>query len=174
MADAPKLPTIEELRDAFEKGLPQTLLSGVEVAMRPLRPEPLLFGGKIPDPLRPILMHMLFPPRQENYSFPDELDAFVSEEREDEQAQLDFVQSVDTVCDAVLIDPSIRPFLTFADRLWIFRLAFYPVEVLSRFRLQPPGDVGVVVGEQGAQPTEPDAAGDGTANEAEPVHALPV
>lgn len=142
-----KLPTIEELRRAYEEGLPQTLLSGLEVLMRPVQPDRLLMSGKVPDILTPLVMGMMFakePPADETV-FPDEVEdpvnAYLNKEREKAQDAIEFIKSVDVVCEAALVEPDIVPYLSLADRLWIFKLAWMPAEVLSTFRLQSKRDV---------------------------------
>lgn len=171
----PTLPTIEGLRRAYEEGLEQTLLSGVSVKMHPLQPEKLLAAGNIPDMLTPLVIAMLFPPKEESYDFTSQLDGYIAKERKDVKEKLEFVRSVDVVCQAALLDSTIVPYLSFADRLWIFRLAFYPVEVLSSFRLQSTADVGIGQNERNELlPSEPDAAVDSVLRQAEPVHELPV
>lgn len=161
------LPTLEELRRAYEEGLPQTLLSGVQVLMRPVQPDKLLMSGKLPDILTPLVMGMMFAKEKaaDETIFPDEvdnpIDAYLTKQRQDAKDAIAFIQSVDVVCEAALVDPSIIPYLGLQDRLWIFRLAWMPVEVLSRFRLQPARDVEA--GDSGdgePQQTEPDAAVD--------------
>lgn len=180
-ASKAKLPTLDELKRAYDEGLPQTLLSGLEVVMRPVRADRLLLSGNVPDILTPLVMRMIFP-REEVVDatvFPDEaddqdpVDAFLYKEREKAQEAMEFIKAVDVVCEAALIDPSIIPYLSLTDRMWIFRLAFMPAEVLSTFRLQPAGDVGVVFDEQGEVQAERDAAGDGVPGKPEPADAVP-
>lgn len=142
-----KLPTIEELRRAYEEGIPQRLFSGIEVQMRPVRLDKLLMSGNVPDILTPLVMRGLFPASDaEADRFPDEINTFIGQKRDKQKEAVDFIRAVDVVCEAALIDPSVVPYLSLSDRLWIFRLAFLPAEVLSRFRLQPQADV-VDVGE---------------------------
>jgi hypothetical protein len=51
--------------------------------------------------------------------------------------------------------------LSLSDRMWIFKLAFMPAEVLSRFRYEPARDVEAMDDEQEQpQQTEPDAIPD--------------
>jgi hypothetical protein len=153
---APKLPTLEELRRTYDEGVPQTLLSGLEVQMRPVRPDKLLLSGKVPDILTPLVMGMLFPAEDDDTGrFPDELDTFLSKPRNKAAEAAEFIRAVDAVCEAALVEPEIVPYLALADRLWVFRLAFLPAEVLSTFRLQPKGDVETVPDQQGdAQPAQ--------------------
>lgn len=174
----PKLPTIEELRRAYEEGLPQRLLSGIEVKMRPVQADKLLMSGKVPDILTPLVMNMLFPPKQAEpgpETFPDEIGDYIAKPRDDTKEALEFIRSVDVVCEAALIDPTIVPYLSLGDRLWIFRLAFYPAEVLSTFRLEPTPNVGLTPDEPGdAHATEPDIALDSHTGHAEPIHDISV
>lgn len=182
MADMPvfKVPTIDDLRRAYEEGVPQTLLSGVEVQMRPVRPDALLISGKIPDILTPLVLGMLFPQEQgKEQVFPDEVrnpvDDFLQKERAKAADAVEFVRAVDAVCEAALLDPSIVPYLSLADRMWIFRLAFMPAEVLSTFRLGQAADVGAVDGSQEQpRPTERDDAGDRLAEPVESLHGAAV
>lgn len=160
-----KLPTIEELKRAYDEGLPQTLLSGLEVQMRPVKPDTLLMSGKVPDILTPLVMGMMFAKEKEDETvFPDEVKDpimhYLSKEREKAQEAVEFIKSVDVVCEAALVDPSLVPYLSLADRLWIFRLAFMPVEVLATFRHQQTANVE----------TGNDSAGE--PQQAEPVAAL--
>lgn len=171
MADAPvvKVPTIEELRRAYEEGLPQTLLSGVQVLMRPLQPDKLLELGNIPDILTPIMLKGL------RGDVTQELNAFLMDKRDNMAETMEMVKAVNAVCKAALVDPSITDLLTLSDRMWIFKLAFMPAEVLSTFRLQPRRDVEDLDDKQG-QPlqTEPVDASDGIAVQAEPADSVPV
>lgn len=174
---APKLPTIDELRRAYEEGLPQTLLSGLEVYMRPVRPDKLLMAGKVPDILTPLVMNMLFPQekRADDMDFPDEVDSFLGKPRDETKEAMEFIEAVNLVCEAALIDPAIVAYLSLPDRLWIFKLAFMPVEVLSSFRLQPRRDVEPVDGvRDDAHATERDDAGDRVTVPVESADSLPV
>jgi hypothetical protein len=140
-----KLPTIDELRRAYEEGIPQRLFSGVEVVMRPVRLDRLLMSGNVPDILTPLVMKGLFPAGDdEAQRFPDEVNHFIGQKRDKQKEAVDFIRAVDVVCEAALVDVSVLPYLPLSDRLWIFRLAFLPAEVLSRFRLQPQTDVADV------------------------------
>lgn len=136
-----KLPTLEELRRAYQEGLPQTLLSGIEVYMRPVQPDKLLMSGKVPDILTPLVMGMMFAKEKDadDTVFPDEVDnpvdAYLNKQRQEAKDAIEFVKSVDVVCEAALVEPDIVPYLSLSDRLWIFRLAWMPVEVLRNFRL---------------------------------------
>lgn len=142
----PHLPSIEELRRAYEQGIPQTLLSGLEVVMRPVQPDKLLMAGKMPDILTPVMMAMLFPKEAtDTTEFPDEvgdpIKHFLEKERAKAADAMEFVRAVNVVCEAALVDSSVVPYLSLADRMWIFKLAFLPTEVLSTFRLQSLADV---------------------------------
>lgn len=156
------------LRRAREEGVPQLLLSGIVVRMRSVTPDMLLKTGRIPDVLTPLVMKMLFPPKEEdNYRFPDEVDNFVFTQRDEQAETLEMIRSVDYVVKAALVYPRVvdKPTqedeiavedLELRDRFWIFRLALMPAEVLSTFRLQPQGDVEAVADEQGdKQQAEP-------------------
>ena len=162
--EAMRLPTVAELKRAYEEGLPQTLLSGLEVKLRPVQPDVLLAAGNVPEILTPLLMTMLFPKEEQDVRvFPDEennpITAYLTKARNEAKEALDFVQSVNLVCEAALVEPGIVPYLSIADRMWIFRLAWLPVAVLSTFRLQPQGDVEAGADQRAdAQPTEPLAA----------------
>lgn len=178
-----KLPTIEELKRAYDDGLPQTLFSGVEVLLHPLQPEKLLMADDVPNPLTQLVMTMLFPlpkPEAGPETFPDEapanpVDEFLSQQRQRVEDIKEFVKAVDIVCAAVLIDPSIVPYLSLSDRMWLFRLAWMPVEVLRYFRLEPAQDVGVVADGAGHElPTEQPAAVDAAVVQHEPADRLPV
>lgn len=149
------VPTIEELRRAYEEGLPQRLLSGIEVKMRPVQPDKLLASGTVPDILTPLVLRMIFPPPEAEREFPDEINNFLVKQRDKAAETVDFVKAVNAVCEAALVDPSVVPYLSLADRMWIFKLAFLPAEVLSRFRLEPSRNVEVVPDQQDdVQPTE--------------------
>lgn len=173
---APKVPSLDELKRAYEEGLPQTLLSGIEVYMRPVRPEKILATGKIPDILCPLMLGRLFPkPKLNPDAFTDEIGDFLAKPRDEAKEALEFVASVDVVCEAALIDPSIVPYLSLPDRMWIFKLAFMPVEVLSTFRLQPQGNVGLVDDEREQPlPAIDGDAGDSRVVAAEPADGVPV
>jgi hypothetical protein len=175
---APAVPTIDELRRAYEEGLPQRLLSGIEVTMRPVRADKLLMGGNMPDILTPLVMRMLFGVQPDDVEFPDEIEDpvmhYLSKTRAKAAEAVEFVRSVDAVCEAALVDPSIVPYLSLSDRLWIFKLAFIPAEVLSRFRDEPSGDVEAVSDEQGQVQAERDDAGDRPAVPVESADSVPV
>lgn len=161
----PRLPTLEELKRAYDEGLEQTLLSGLKVKLRPLQPDKLLLSGTMPDVLTPMVMGMLFPPATEDDApLPDEVDNFLFKQREQAQEAAEYIRAVDAVCAAALVDPSLVPYLSLQDRIWVFKLAFMPVAVLSTFRLGQKADVEPVADEPG----EPHAAeradaGDGVA-----------
>lgn len=147
-----KLPTIEELKRAYEEGIPQQLLSGIEVVMRPVQPDGLLMSDfDLPDPLTQMVMQMLFPapkPEADADTFPDErddVDEFLTRPRTKKDEIAGFVRSVNAVCELALVDPSVLPYLSLPDRMWIFKLAFMPAAVLSRFRLRAKEDVADVV-----------------------------
>lgn len=162
---ARKLPSLEELRRAYEEGIPQTLLSGIEVKLRPIQPEMLLELPEVPDMLTELVMGMFFPVKEvEENPFPDEEDdvqRFVTKPRDEKQEALEYIRSLNIVCDAVLVDASVRRYLSLNDRVWIFKLAWLPVDVLSTFRLQPESDVEAVSDEQGQsqQAEQPVSAG---------------
>lgn len=147
----PNRPTIEQLRRIHEEGVEQTLLSGIPVMMRPVRIEVLLASGHVPDILTPLMLKGLY----ENIN--DDLTDFVAKPRDGKEETLEMLRSVDAVCAASLVDPSIVPYLELPDRMWIFKLAFQPAEVLSSFRLRPEGDVvSVDEGEQVPQAAQRD------------------
>lgn len=131
-------PTIEDLRRVYDEGIEQKLISGLPVRMHPVQIEKLLEAGDVPDMLTNILVKGLYEDVRE------ELDAMVMEKHDDRAAAMDTIKAVDAVCRAALVEPDIVPYLSLTDRFWIFKLAFMPVEVLSRFRLQPQGDVDAV------------------------------
>lgn len=141
----PKAPTIDDLRRMYEEGLPQTLISGIEVRMRPVTPDRLLSLGRIPDTLAPIMLKGLYE------DIHNDLDKFVQGKPEDKEQTLEMIRAIDTVCEAALLEPDVVPYLSLSDRMWIFKLAFMPAEVLSTFRLQPKRDVA----------TEADGEGNG-------------
>lgn len=138
-------PTIEELRRVYDEGITQRLISGIEVQMHPIQIEKLLEAGDIPDTLTSILVKGLYEDVRED------LDNFVMEKQDDRAKAVETIRSVDAVCRAVLIDPTIVPYLSLSDRFWLFKLAFMPAEVLSRFRLQSEGNVDVVDESQNVQ-----------------------
>lgn len=131
----PKAPTLDELRRMYEQGLPQTLISGIEVRLRPVTPDKLLRLGRVPDTLAPIMLKGLYE------DIHNDLDGFVQTQADDKEAALEMIRAIDVVCEAALVEPDIVPYLSLADRMWIFKLAFMPAEVLSTFRLKPPRDV---------------------------------
>ena len=136
--DTPNQPTIEELRRIYEEGIEQTLISGVTVRMHPVQLDKLLEAGDIPDVLSSLILRALYEDVRE------EIDSFVMTPQTDKAKAVDVIRSVDAVCRSVLIHPSIVAYLSLTDRLWLFKLAFMPAEVLSRFRHQPAGDVDAV------------------------------
>lgn len=172
-----RVPTLDELRRVYEEGLEQTLLSGISVKMRPVRADHLLESGKVPDILTPLVMNMLFPSEKEVGPdvFPDEVGDYLAKPRDEKAEALEFIKSVNVVCEAALIDPSIVPYLSLPDRMWIFKLAFMPVEVLSRFRLQPRRNVESVDDErEQSHAAEHDDAGNRLAVQVEPADGVPV
>lgn len=140
--------TVEERREIHENGIAYTLPSGVDVQLRNVSPMDLLHSaGKIPDTLTPLVIDMLY--EKDFNKTNDALDKFVQEPRTELAKTLEMLESIDMVCRAALIDPEQLSYLTFLDRAYIFRLAFLPAEVLSRFRRQQVGNVGgVQSGEQ--------------------------
>lgn len=132
--------TVDERRIIQESGITYTLPSGVDVQLRPVSPMALLHSeGKIPDTLTPLVIDMLY---EKDFNKTNAaVDAFVQTPREELAKTLEMLESIDMVCKAALLDPEQLPYLTFLDRAYIFRLAFLPAEVLSRFRRQQVGDV---------------------------------
>lgn len=142
-AVTPKLPTLDELRRIFDEGVEQVLISGSKVQMRPVRPDQLIASGiQIPDPLMPIMLKGIF------QDIRQDLDDYISPDKEKENI-VEWLRSIDVVCQASLVDPSLVPYLSLTDKLWIFRLAFLPAEALATFRWQPPRDVDAASDEQG-------------------------
>ena len=139
-----KMPTIDELKRMYDEGVEQPLLSGLKVKMRPVQPDALLMSGSMPDILTPLVIKILQPAEEEAFLFPDEVNKFIDEPRGDKKSAIEFIQAVNHVCTAALVDASIVPYLTISDRLWVFKLAFYPAEVLSTFRYQPSGNVEAI------------------------------
>lgn len=145
----------------IQEGIEQPLLSGLVVRMRPVQPDTLLRSGRVPDLLTPLVIKSLYE------SVREELDAFVFEPRKQTEETLQMIESVNVVVEAALVYPRVvaKPTaddeiaideLSLSDRMWIFRLAFMPAELLSRFRYEPPRDVEAVADEQGdAQQAEP-------------------
>jgi hypothetical protein len=146
--------------------------------MRPVRPDTLIMSGKIPDILTPLVMGMLFVPKQQEDVFPDEIDDpvmdYIKKQREDVKEAQEFIRSIDVVCEAALIDPSIIAYLSLAERIWVFKMAFLPAAVLSRFRYKPARDVEAMDDEQEQQQqAERDDAGDGIAVPVESADLVP-
>lgn len=138
--------TMAQRRAIQEEGITQTLLSGIEVQMWPVRIEKLLAAGNVPDILTPIMLKGLY----ENIN--DDLTEFVTKQRDEKAETLEMICAVNAVCEASLVDPSLVDYLDLTDRFWLFKLAFQPAEVLSTFRLGSAGDVGRVdEGEQVSQ-----------------------
>jgi len=143
----------KEVRDAERQGVEQVLLSGLPVRMRPVDPLALLRGGRVPDILTPLVFKAL-------YAFPrEDVDSFVFDQRKEIEETERMLESVNLVCEAALIYPKIvaepngdgeiaLEELSIADRMWIFRMAFMPAELLTRFRYEPAGDVETVADEQ--------------------------
>jgi hypothetical protein len=149
----PSAPTIEELRRMYQDGVPQTLISGTEVQMRAVTPDRLLSSGRVPDTLTPIMLKGLYEDIHED------LDTFVQTKHADKEATLEWVRAIDAVCEAALVEPDVVPYLSLADRMWIFKLAFSPVEVLSTFRLQPKRDMVTAADSKGDGDAAQRAAG---------------
>jgi hypothetical protein len=146
----PKAPTLDDLRRMYQEGLPQTLISGIEVRMRPVTPDRLLQLGRIPDTLAPIMLKGLYE------DIHKDLDKFVEVDAANQEATLEMIRAVDAVCEAALLEPDIVPYLSLADRMWIFKLAFMPAEVLSTFRFQPTRNVEAAAdGEGNGDKTKP-------------------
>jgi hypothetical protein len=141
-----------------ESGVLQTLPSGRVVRIRTVTPDRLLRLGKLPDILTPLVVRMIY----EEVTVSD-LDAFLATKEQVTQA-LEMIDSLNVVCEAGLLEPSIGPGegqitvddLTLAERGWIFKLVFQPAEVLSSFRYESAPDVAVVPdGEDNGQPAQP-------------------
>lgn len=150
-----------EYRTMREQGVPQTLLSGRKVKMRAVTPDKLLRSGRVPDILTPLVVKMLKGEAQN-----EEIDDFYGKERDEVKDWLAMIDSVNVVCEAALVYPRVveQPEgddeiaiddLSLQDRFWIFKLAFQPAEVLSRFRLESLADVDDSADSEGnEQPTE--------------------
>lgn len=150
----PTMAAWRKARKERQEGIPQTLISGVEVRMRSVSPDKLLRGGSLPDVLTPLVVRSLYEDVRE------ELDAFTFTQREDAAEALRMIDSVNVVCQEALVWPRIVDDpqnedeisiddLSLSDRMWIFRLAFMPAEVLSSFRYQQEGDVEGAADKQG-------------------------
>jgi hypothetical protein len=129
--------SLDERRAIFDEGVPIILPSGVEVHLRPITPEALLRAGKIPDTVTPIVTKALYEPDKTQAA----LDEFIKEERQTPEETLTMLTTISVVCEAAMVDPSLMPYLSFQDKGFIFRIAFLPAEVLSRFRARSLGDV---------------------------------
>lgn len=136
-----------EYRYMRELGVEQTLLSGRKVKMRAVTPDKLLRGGRVPDILTPLVVRML-----RGVVDNEEIDDFYGQERDEVKDQLAMIDSVNVVCEAALVYPRVVDMpegndeisiddLSLTDRFWIFKLAFQPAEVLSRFRFEPLANV---------------------------------
>ncbi len=159
---APRVPTLDELRCIYEEGVHIRTLTGLEIKVRPVQVDRLLMAGKIPDILTPLVMRMMFGKKADDVEFPDEIDDpvlhYLSKQRAETEEAVEFMKSVDIICEAALPDASIVPYLPLSDRLWIFKLALLRAEVLSTFRHEPQGNVEAVHDQQtDAQQTEPTA-----------------
>lgn len=123
---------LEERRAIIEEGVPIPMPSGVEVLVRPVTPDGLLRGGKVPDTLTPLVMEILYERNADKIN--GALDEFVKKPRETVEETLEMLGSLDVVARAALVNPDQLSLLNFTDRGFLFRLAFLPAEVLSRFR----------------------------------------
>lgn len=131
--------TIAERRAIFDQGVLHTLPSGVDVLLRPVTPDGLLRAGKVPDTLTPLVIDMLY---EKDFTKTNKaLDEFVQTPRDQREDTLKMLESIDAVCEAALVKPEQLPYLTYTDRAYIFRMAFLPAEVLSRFRAKQVRDV---------------------------------
>lgn len=158
---AVELTPASEYRTMREQGVPQTLLSGRKVKMRAVTPDKLLRGGRVPDILTPLVLKML-KGEVEN----EEIDNFYGQERDEVKDNLAMIDSVNVVCEAALVYPRVVDMpegddeisiddLSLTDRFWIFKLAFQPAEVLSRFRLESLANVDSSADSEGdEQPPE--------------------
>lgn len=130
--------------------------------MKPVQLDRLLLAGKVPDILTPLVMRMLFGTKPDDPEFPDEIKDpathYLTKKRTEAQEAIEFIESVDVICRESLVDAAAIPYLSIADRMWVFKLALMRAEVLSTFRHEPARDVEAVHDEQdNAQPTEPSA-----------------
>lgn len=132
--------SLDERRKVIEEGVDIVVPTGVAVRVRPVTPDGLLRTGKIPDTVTPIMLKALYEPDKAQVA----LDEFVQEPRQTAEEMLTMLTAIDAVCEASLVDTSQLPYLTFQDKGFIFRMAFLPAEVLSRFRSEPARDVGRV------------------------------
>lgn len=138
--------SLEERRAIIEEGVPIPMPSGIEVLVRPVTPDGLLRAGKVPDTLTPLVMEILYERNADKIN--NILDEFVKKPRESLEETLEMLGSLDVVARASLVNPDQVSLLTFTDRGFLFRLAFLPAEVLSRFRRKQAGNVdGVDQGE---------------------------
>jgi len=159
--DAATVFTVDELRRIYDEGIPIRSLSGLVIQVRPVRIDRLLMEGKVPDILTPLVMRMMFGKKPDDVEFPDEISDpvthYVTRQRAEAADAVAFMQSVDVVCEAALVDASVLPYLDIVDRLWVFKMALLRAEVLSTFRHEPQRDVEAVSDQQAdAQPTQPD------------------
>ena len=150
-----------EFRTMREQGVRQTLPSGRVVRLRTVTPDRLLALGDIPDILTSLVLRMIYGELQQN-----ELDSFLSPREKAAEAR-QVIASLNVVCRAALLYPTVVEAdpqgddeilpddLTLAERGWIFKLAFQPAEVLTRFRYESTPDVEVVPdGKDDPQPAE--------------------
>lgn len=161
MSDSPT--PAAAFRSMRETGVLQTLPSGRVVRLRTVTPDRLLRLGKLPNPLRSLMLRMVF----ETVPFDEVLK--LKEPKEQVEEALEVVDTLNVVCEAALLEPSIGSStgslgenqisvddLTLAERGWIFELVFMPAEALATFRWQPEPDVGTLPnGQNDGQPTEP-------------------
>lgn len=132
-----------EFRAMREHGVLQTLPSGRVCRLRTVTPDRLLRLGRLPDILTPLVVRMIY----EEVTVTD-LDAFLAQKEQVDQA-LEMINSLNVVCEAGLLEPSIGPGenqisvddLTLAERGWVFKLVFQPAEVLAAFRYRQAPDV---------------------------------
>lgn len=144
-AGLPAAPTLDELRRAYDEGVPIRLLTGTPVQIRPVHLDRLLVKGKVPDALTPLVVRMLFGAKPDDAEFPDEIDDpvthYLTKQRAEAQELAKFIESVDMVCEEALVDPALMPYLSLENRMWVFKMALLRAEVLSTFRHEPAGNV---------------------------------
>lgn len=144
------LKLIQEMQaSGNEQTLPQT---GRKIRLRTLDVEALLYEGKVPDILTPLVIKSVYQDLDD-----DTLLDFMRGKEVNPTDAIKHLQAIDYVVQKCITDGTDIKKLTLGERRWIFRLVMMPAEILVTFRYEQESDVeSVPEGDEVRSVTEPD------------------